>query len=158
MPLKRTTIEQGLEPAGSAETGDTAQSTATLVTTTTVRSIITHGALSASSIHNQFYIGHVLQSSPSSIFSALNTYIMSLPALTATVPAAPPPPGVVSDFVDPPYIGTSFVIINTVFMILAILAVTVRIYTRVVIVRGFGVDDCGFGRSSKHEFCLEASI
>lgn len=57
-------------------------------------------------------------------------------------PAMPPPPGKTSNFTDPPYIGTKFLVINCVFLPLAVIALAIRTWTRVVVVRSFRIDDC----------------
>ncbi|KAF9891614.1 hypothetical protein FE257_003625 [Aspergillus nanangensis] len=57
------------------------------------------------------------------------------------VPAMEPPAGQTSNFVDPPYVGTKFVVVNCVFLPLATVAVLVRTWTRVMLVRSFQWDD-----------------
>ncbi|OQE27192.1 hypothetical protein PENFLA_c006G09542 [Penicillium flavigenum] len=56
-------------------------------------------------------------------------------------PAMPPPPGRTSNFVNPPYTGTKFVVVNSIFLPLAIIGLAVRTWTRVFIVRSFRYDD-----------------
>ncbi|CAG7938544.1 unnamed protein product [Penicillium nalgiovense] len=56
-------------------------------------------------------------------------------------PAMPPPPGQTSNFVNPPYTGTKFVVVNSIFLPLAIIGLSVRTWTRVFIVRSFRCDD-----------------
>ncbi|GES56845.1 hypothetical protein ATEIFO6365_0001005100 [Aspergillus terreus] len=60
---------------------------------------------------------------------------------TAFTPATTPPPGESYNFVDPPYIGTKYLVVNCVFLPLAAIAVFVRTWTRIVIVRSFQSDD-----------------
>lgn len=60
------------------------------------------------------------------------------------IPAMSPPPGKISNFVDPEYQGTKFIVVNCVFLPLAVLALAVRTWTRVCIVRNFQADDCMF--------------
>jgi hypothetical protein len=62
-------------------------------------------------------------------------------------PAMPPPPGQTSNFVNPPYTGTKFVVVNSIFLPLAIIGLAVRTWTRVFIVRSFRYDDCEWGVS-----------
>ncbi|KAE8381272.1 hypothetical protein BDV26DRAFT_278858 [Aspergillus bertholletiae] len=57
------------------------------------------------------------------------------------IPAMPPPPGKVSNFIDPPYIGTKFLVVNCVFLPIACIALLVRTWTRLFIVRSFRWDD-----------------
>jgi hypothetical protein len=61
---------------------------------------------------------------------------------TAFTPATTPPPGETYNFVDPPYIGTKYLVVNCIFLPLAAIAVFVRTWTRIVIVRSFEADDC----------------
>lgn len=63
------------------------------------------------------------------------------------IPAMPPPPGKTSNFVDPEYQGTKFIVVNCVFLPLAVVALVVRTWTRVCIVRNFQDDDCMRPRS-----------
>lgn len=60
----------------------------------------------------------------------------------ATMPALPPPAGQISDFVNPDYNGASFVAVTSVFLALAVISLTIRVWTRVFIVGNFGTDDC----------------
>ncbi|KAF7596947.1 hypothetical protein BBP40_011313 [Aspergillus hancockii] len=52
-----------------------------------------------------------------------------------------PPPGKTSNFIDPPYIGTKFLVVNCVFLPIAVISLLVRTWTRVFIVRSFRWDD-----------------
>ncbi|KAE8404326.1 hypothetical protein BDV37DRAFT_282873 [Aspergillus pseudonomiae] len=58
-----------------------------------------------------------------------------------TIPAMSPPPGTVSNFTDPPYIGTKFLVVNCVFLPIATIALLVRTWTWLFIVRSFRWDD-----------------
>ncbi|OAX82623.1 hypothetical protein ACJ72_03030 [Emergomyces africanus] len=57
------------------------------------------------------------------------------------VPAAPPPPGVQSNFIDPVSRGGQGIVVNAVFLPLAVLAVCVRLLTRGICLRHIGFDD-----------------
>ena len=57
-------------------------------------------------------------------------------------PAGIPPPGVLSDFVNPPNLDTRVYIAITVGITFASLAVLIRIYTRIFLLRSVGYDDC----------------
>ena len=57
-------------------------------------------------------------------------------------PAMPPPPGKTSNFVNPEYQGTKFIVVNCIFLPMAVVALAVRTWTRVFIVRNFRSDDC----------------
>lgn len=59
-------------------------------------------------------------------------------------PAMPPPPGKTSNFVNPEYQGTKFIVVNCIFLPMAVVALVVRTWTRVFIVRNFRSDDCMF--------------
>ncbi|KAJ5654158.1 hypothetical protein N7490_001161 [Penicillium lividum] len=56
-------------------------------------------------------------------------------------PASSPPAGQTSNFIDPDYCGTKFVVVNCVFLTFAVIALVVRIWTRLFIVRSFRTDD-----------------
>lgn len=58
------------------------------------------------------------------------------------VPAMPPPAGQTSNFVNPEYQGTKFLVVNCVFLPMAVIALAVRTWTRIFIVRNFRSDDC----------------
>ncbi|KAK2806791.1 hypothetical protein FQN50_005653 [Emmonsiellopsis sp. PD_5] len=60
---------------------------------------------------------------------------------TTITPAGPPPPGQVSNFIDPPYDGTRFLVVNVIFMPLAVIAVLIRLWTRFAVTRAGGLDD-----------------
>ena len=62
--------------------------------------------------------------------------------LLEDIPALPPPPGVVSNFVNPPTLGPTLIAINAVFLPLTMIAVTIRIYVKGHIIRAIGWDDC----------------
>ncbi|KAJ1715169.1 hypothetical protein NYO67_2714 [Aspergillus flavus] len=58
------------------------------------------------------------------------------------IPAMSPPAGQTSNFIDPPYIGTKFLVVNCVFLPIAAIALLIRTWTRLFIVRSFRWDDC----------------
>ncbi|KAE8139204.1 hypothetical protein BDV38DRAFT_270060 [Aspergillus pseudotamarii] len=65
------------------------------------------------------------------------------------IPAMSPPAGKTSNFIDPPYIGTKFLVVNCVFLPIAAIALLIRTWTRLFIVRSFRWDDLlnwGLGR------------
>ncbi|KAL2794020.1 integral membrane protein [Aspergillus keveii] len=57
------------------------------------------------------------------------------------VPALPPPPGKVSNFVNPTNCAAKFIAVNAVFLPIALIALGIRIWTRAFIARGFRWDD-----------------
>ena len=63
-------------------------------------------------------------------------------ALLEGIPALSPPPGVISNFINPPTVAPSLIAINGVFLPLTIIAVTIRIYVKGRIIRALGWDDC----------------
>lgn len=65
-------------------------------------------------------------------------------ASSQPMPAMPPPGNQKSNFIDPPYQGTKFLVVNCVFLPLAVIALAVRTWTRVFLVRNFRSDDCMF--------------
>jgi hypothetical protein len=58
------------------------------------------------------------------------------------VPAATPPNGTIPNFVNPPNIGYRQTTTNIVVLVIMIIVVFLRLYTRIFIVRSFGYDDC----------------
>ncbi|KAE8150334.1 hypothetical protein BDV25DRAFT_154543 [Aspergillus avenaceus] len=62
-------------------------------------------------------------------------------ASSTIVPAMNPPPGLTSNFIDPPYIGAKFVVVNAVFLPIAVLSLLLRTWTRLFVVRSFRWDD-----------------
>ncbi|KAL6238782.1 hypothetical protein BDW75DRAFT_236981 [Aspergillus navahoensis] len=65
---------------------------------------------------------------------------MSSP-LNPSGPAMPPPPGVESNFVDPPSRQTSVIVMASIFVPLMFLAVATRVYVRTRVIRNWGWDD-----------------
>lgn len=65
-------------------------------------------------------------------------------AIQAITPAAAPPPGLVSNFVDPPSTAATVVILSSIFLPVSILSVCLRMYTRARLIRLVGSDDCKF--------------
>ena len=57
-------------------------------------------------------------------------------------PAGMPPPGVQSDFVNPPNLDTNVYIAVTFCITFASLAVLIRIYTKIFVLHSVGYDDC----------------
>ncbi|KAJ5893648.1 hypothetical protein N7495_005339 [Penicillium taxi] len=56
-------------------------------------------------------------------------------------PALQPPVGQTSNFIDPVSSGTKFLVINCIFLPLAFLALGIRTWTRIFVVRSFRMDD-----------------
>jgi hypothetical protein len=54
----------------------------------------------------------------------------------------PPPPGVIPDFEHPESVGHRVIIAIAIFFPLATLVLFLRIYTRAILVRNVGSDDC----------------
>lgn len=57
-------------------------------------------------------------------------------------PAMPPPPGMTSNFIDPDYCGIRLLVVNCVFLPLAVISFAIRSWTRLFVVRSFRIDDC----------------
>lgn len=55
-----------------------------------------------------------------------------------------PPPGVTPNFINPESQGHLVVIVAAITLTFAVLAVLMRIYTRALIVRRLGWDDCEY--------------
>ena len=66
-------------------------------------------------------------------------------------PAGPPPAGIQPNFDDPANLDTIIYITKTVALTLVTLAVFIRIYTRHVLLRSMGYDDCMFSYSGWFE-------
>lgn len=64
------------------------------------------------------------------------------PLSLADVPAAPPPPGVIPNYVNPYSEGSVLIIVGSIFVAIMLLFVSVRIYTKVKIVGKSSPDDC----------------
>ena len=59
-----------------------------------------------------------------------------------STPALPPPPGQVSNFVDPPSIGYEVVVSGIITGVFALILVILRFVTKVKIVKHVTLDDC----------------
>lgn len=58
------------------------------------------------------------------------------------VPSAKPPNGTTPNFVNPPSIGYRQTVTNIVVLVIMIIVVLLRLYTRIFIVKSIGYDDC----------------
>lgn len=58
------------------------------------------------------------------------------------IPALPPPPGITPNFDSPSSIGKAIIIFNVVFLTLMLGFVTMRIYTRGILLGSLYWDDC----------------
>lgn len=61
---------------------------------------------------------------------------------TAVVGAFPAPPGVTPNFKNPDYFSGGIVPISAVFLTLSTLSVAARLYTKLKIIKVFGLEDC----------------
>ena len=59
---------------------------------------------------------------------------------TADLPVAPP--GVTPNYIDPPNSGYALIVACLLTLVMAAIAVAVRVFTKVVILRKTGLDDC----------------
>jgi hypothetical protein len=64
------------------------------------------------------------------------------------VPSAKPPEGVTPNFVNPKSIGNHQTVTNIVVLVVMIVVVLLRIWTRAFIVKSVGYDDCTWEESS----------
>ena len=67
------------------------------------------------------------------------------PAVLAVTPLLKPPPGVVSNFVDPDSCSRITIIVGIVCLVIMLLLVFARIYVAFGITRVPGIDDCKTG-------------
>jgi hypothetical protein len=68
--------------------------------------------------------------------------VESIPeSVLAILPAATPPPGVQANFIDPPTRVPVLLGLGSTFLVIALLCYTVRIYTKVAIVKSWRWDD-----------------
>jgi hypothetical protein len=69
--------------------------------------------------------------------------LASLPlAILERLPGMQPPPGQVSNFVDPPSLLAAVVAVITISSILMMVAVGLRVYSKLNSTRSFSLDDC----------------
>ncbi len=60
----------------------------------------------------------------------------------SNIPAAAPPPGMVSNFSDPKTLSTSLIVLNAIFLSIMLIVVGARLYSRAFLSRAIGWDDC----------------
>lgn len=60
------------------------------------------------------------------------------------MPSLAPPPGEKTNFVNPTYDGDRFVVVNVVFLFIALVSMGIRLWTRTFIASGFRWDDCEY--------------
>ena len=65
------------------------------------------------------------------------------PAQLASIPAGPPPPGVIPNFVNPPSDGYILIVVGSLLMTVMFLLATLRFYTKIFVVKNTTWDDCG---------------
>lgn len=58
------------------------------------------------------------------------------------VPALEPPPGVIPNLVNPPSLANTVIVVSVVFLTLMLFFVSIRIYTKGVLLRSLGWEDC----------------
>lgn len=69
--------------------------------------------------------------------------IESIPlAVLKTMPAASPPPGIQPNFADPPTRVPVILGVSIAFFVLAIFCFSIRIYTKLAVVKNWKWDDC----------------
>ena len=62
----------------------------------------------------------------------------------ATVPAAPPPPGIVPNLVDPEDLEAVTIAISVLMIVLTLTAVALRFYSTALVTRSTGLEDCEY--------------
>ncbi|KAL4908365.1 hypothetical protein BDW74DRAFT_175053 [Aspergillus multicolor] len=67
--------------------------------------------------------------------------MFSIPTDVSDEPAAQPPPGVESNFIDPPSLQPAIVLLEAVFTPLILLAVAIRVYVRTRVLKLWGWED-----------------
>ena len=60
------------------------------------------------------------------------------------LPIEPPPPGVHSDFTSSDSTGNTLIIVGSIFLAFMVFFFTVRIYTKLFVVRATSWDDCKY--------------
>jgi hypothetical protein len=70
---------------------------------------------------------------------------------TEPLVALPPPPGIKSNFVDPPFNGEKIIIVGILFPILTIPFLAARFYAKAFLIRKFQLDDCIFHQKSAQQ-------
>ncbi len=69
----------------------------------------------------------------------------------ASLPVAPPPPGIISNFIDPPTRVPVIIGLEAVFLTLMLLTVAMRIYVRMRVTKIWGFEDCKQSEATKIE-------
>lgn len=64
-------------------------------------------------------------------------------AILEQLPGMTPPPGQVSNFVDPPNLSVAVAVVLTICSVLMTVAVGLRVYSKLDSARSFSLDDCG---------------
>ena len=84
--------------------------------------------------------------------------------LASTVVPADPPPGVTPNFDKFNINSPIYTVISVVFMLLALILTTMRIYTKAILTRALGWDDCMFAdifhylKLTYHQMCVLALV
>jgi hypothetical protein len=63
-------------------------------------------------------------------------------------PALAPPPGVVPNFIDPPTNRSTMLGVSTSMFLIATLAVAIRTYTKLFMIKRLALEDCKFRYAS----------
>ena len=93
-------------------------------------------------------------------FHLLAILNMSIPAgiPLSEIPSLQPPPGVTPNFVNPPTIAPAVIAVNAVLLALMLVAVSIRIYCKGLLLRSLGWDDCQWLDCSKGFLANRAQI
>ena len=91
---------------------------------------------------------HFFPISSSVIMSATGVDAQSIeripPALLQTLPTKAPPPGILSNFVNPPTLVPAVLGVGTAFLILALICFSLRAWTKLAINKRCSWDDCKY--------------
>jgi hypothetical protein len=68
--------------------------------------------------------------------------LANLPGANLDMPALAPPPGVVPNFVDPPTNRTAIFGVFVTCLVIMTLAVAIRMYTKIFMLKKLAVEDC----------------
>lgn len=60
----------------------------------------------------------------------------------SAIPVSPPPPGVTPNFIDPTSYANALIVVNVVFLVIMLITLTIRIFTKGMLLHSLGWDDC----------------
>lgn len=72
----------------------------------------------------------------------MNTTLDQIDQATLNGPAMVPPPGVIPNFVDPPSLRHAATTMLALYLVLSMIVVLMRMYTKIFILRQMASEDC----------------